>query len=84
MKKSLHSPEYKILLELLYQLRVSAGFKQIELADKLGVPQSFVSKVESGERRLDIIELRYLLSKVNMSLSEFVAELEKKIDETNP
>ncbi|WP_431230456.1 helix-turn-helix domain-containing protein [Paenarthrobacter nicotinovorans] len=56
MATSIYSEEYREFRELLRRLRVQAGVRQVELAEKLGVPQSFVSKYESGERRLDVIE----------------------------
>jgi transcriptional regulator with XRE-family HTH domain len=56
MRKSLHSPDYARLLALLRQARKDAGMVQQELAERLGRPQSFVAKVEGGERRIDVIE----------------------------
>jgi transcriptional regulator with XRE-family HTH domain len=56
MRKTLHSPDYARLLALLRQARKDAGMVQQELAERLGCPQSFVAKVEGGERRIDIIE----------------------------
>jgi transcriptional regulator with XRE-family HTH domain len=54
--KSIHNTRYQFLLTLLLEARNAAGMTQKELATKLGRPQSFVSKTENGERRLDVIE----------------------------
>jgi hypothetical protein len=51
------SPEYRAFLTRLRQARLDAGFSQEEAARRLRRPQSFVSKCESGERRVDVIEL---------------------------
>ncbi len=56
MPRSRHSPRYARLTELLVQARLDAGLNQVELAARLSRPQSYVSKYESGERRLDVVE----------------------------
>ena len=71
------SPEK--LRGLLRRIRTDAGFTQAELAERLGVPQSFVSKYESGERRLDILELKEVCQALGSSLLDFVRRLEKEI-----
>jgi transcriptional regulator with XRE-family HTH domain len=63
-------------LDLLRQVRTEAGLKQADLAKKLHQPQSFVSKYESGERRLDLLELQQLCSALHLSLTEFVRRFE--------
>lgn len=52
-----HSPRYHRFLRRLKEARRRAGFTQAAVARALGRPQSFVSKCESGERRVDVIEL---------------------------
>lgn len=64
------------LQALLRQVRSEAGLRQADLAKRLGQPQSFVSKYESGERRLDILELRDVCRAVGIPLKEFVRRLE--------
>jgi transcriptional regulator with XRE-family HTH domain len=56
MRKTLHSADYARFLALLKAARKDANIVQQEFADRLGKPQSFVAKVERGERRLDVIE----------------------------
>ncbi len=58
MNKSVYSKEYKDIIERLKTARIEAGFSQQEVADKLGKPQSYISKIESGERRLDVAEMK--------------------------
>lgn len=70
-----------ILLALLRQMRLDAGLRQQDLANRLGKPQSFVSKFETGERRLDILELREVCAACDTSLSEFVQRLERQLAE---
>lgn len=64
---------------MLYQLRMAKGLKQIDLAHLLDEPQSFVSKFESGERRLDLVELRIILKTLNTDLVEFTKEIEFRL-----
>ena len=56
MVKSTFSREYKVFCEALKEAREGAGFTQQDLAARLHRPQSYISKYESGERRLDVIE----------------------------
>lgn len=61
-------------------MRLDAGLRQADLARKLRQPQSFVSKYESGERRIDILELREICMALGVSLSEFVRRWENESD----
>ncbi len=69
MNKSIYSKDYKKVIEQLKTTRIEIGFTQQEVANKLKRPQSFVSKIESGERRLDVAEIK-----------EFSAIYKKPID----
>jgi transcriptional regulator with XRE-family HTH domain len=55
--RHVYSSRYKKFLGRLKQARLDGGLSQVEVAEKLGKPQSYVSKCESGERRVDFIEL---------------------------
>lgn len=79
VKKTLNRTEYKVFLEQLYRLRLGAGFKQADLAEKLKAPQSFVSKIESGERKIDIVELRDICIALGSNLNDFITEFEKAL-----
>lgn len=61
---------------------MGAGLKQTDLAKILDVPQSFVSKIETGERGLDLIELKIVIEAMGATLPEFVAEFEKNLNES--
>ena len=61
----------------LRNLRVTAGLRQIDLAKKIGEPQSYVSKFESGERRLDLYELRVICRALGVELIDFVDQIER-------
>lgn len=56
MPNPLHDPRYAVLRELLVRERERRGLTQVDVAAALGKPQSYVSKYERGERRLDLIE----------------------------
>jgi transcriptional regulator with XRE-family HTH domain len=69
----------KALLSLLRQVRTEAGMRQEDLARVLGMPQSVVSKFESGERRLDLLELRDVCDALTISLVQFVRRFERSL-----
>jgi transcriptional regulator with XRE-family HTH domain len=57
LKKSIYSDKQRKLCAILSEARQKAGLTQFEMAEKLKRPQSFVAKYESGDRRIDVIEL---------------------------
>ncbi len=58
MATTIYSKEHRTLVERLKKARKEAGLNQEEVAKLLGVTQSYVSKIESGQRRIDIVQLR--------------------------
>ena len=78
--KSIYSEEQRTLVQLLRQLREEAGLRQVELAERLGRHQSFVSKYEAGQRRLDLIELRTVAVALGVSLIELVERFERSLE----
>jgi transcriptional regulator with XRE-family HTH domain len=64
------------LLALLRELREERGLRQADIAKTLSCPQSVISKYESGERRLDILELRDICGALGISLQQFAERLE--------
>lgn len=59
----------------LQAVRKTAKLTQVQLAQRLGKPQSFVSKYENGERRLDVLELIEVLRALKIDVVKFVKEL---------
>lgn len=66
MTKTLRSERYAELLEFLIAARKRTGLTQAELAKRLSKPQSFVAKIEAGERRLDVIEFLDLAAAIGV------------------
>lgn len=78
MQKSVVSKGQKVLLACLKEAREASGLTQIDLANRLGMTQSQVSKCERGERRLDLIELKAWCEALGTKLSTFVRTFENR------
>ncbi len=72
MEKTIQTKEYARFIEKLRKARLEAGLKQIEVAKKLKRPQSYISRVESGEYRLDILEVKRFAKIYGKSVEYFV------------
>ena len=70
--KTIYNKSYKAVLKKLKKARKKAGLTQVEVAQRLRKPQSFISKVENGERRLDIIELKTLSRLYKVSIDSLL------------
>lgn len=79
MEKSLTSREFRIFVELLRDTRQRAGITQVQLAEALGQTQSYISKVERGECRLDIVQIRLTCHALKTTLPRFIAEYETRL-----
>lgn len=79
MEKSIYSRRYALFVQLLRAAREEAGFTQEEIAARLETTQTFISKCERGERRLDVVELCSWCEALGIPAGQFVAELEKKL-----
>ena len=77
--KSLHSDEYEEFLQVLIAARKDAGITQQDLATALGKPQSFVSKYERRERRLDVVEFISIARAIGLEPSKTIRETEARI-----
>ena len=72
MSKSVYSQDYKEIIERLRTARIEAGLAQQEVADKLGKPQSYISKMEARQIRLDITQLKEFSKVYKKDLSFFI------------
>jgi transcriptional regulator with XRE-family HTH domain len=79
MQKSLYGPGHAAFLRLLREVREKAGLRQEDVAKRLGKPQSFVSKVESGERRLDVLELHEICGVMGVKFPDFAKQLDHRL-----
>jgi transcriptional regulator with XRE-family HTH domain len=84
MSKTIYRPEHAVLLSLLKKHRKAAGLTQVQCSKALDRPQSFMSDVESGTRRLDIVQLRDLCEVLGIGLQELIAEFEKSLSAAEP
>jgi transcriptional regulator with XRE-family HTH domain len=82
MPKSTFSPQYERFRELLVQARRDAGLTQRDLALRLQRPQSYVSKYENGERRLDLIEFLDLAALLHIDVVAFIDALQHPPSDT--
>ena len=74
MANNIYSDEYKKIIKKLKEARIESGLTQEQVAKKLGKPQSYVSKSESGERRLDVTELKKFAELYKKPVSYFIGE----------
>jgi transcriptional regulator with XRE-family HTH domain len=82
MKKSIYSEQQENLVKLLRKIRVEKNLTQQDLAKRLKQPQSFISKYESGERRIDLVELKFICEELSISLIDFIKRFEKGDNES--
>ena len=72
---SVYSEEYQLVINALKKARKEKGITQAQLAEALGKPQSFIAKVESGERRLDVVEFVHLARLVGADVQRGIASI---------
>ncbi len=75
MTASLHTTRYRFLRDSLAEARKSQGLSQDALAEKLGRLQTFVSKYERGERRLDVVELLDVAEALGLDAAKLIRQL---------
>ena len=79
MEKSIYTPEYKLLVQLLREIREKAGLTQVQLAERIGESQVYVSRLERGETRVDVVQLRTLCAALNTTLVTFARRYEGRL-----
>lgn len=77
--KSIHRPEFRVLGELLREMRTKAHPNQASLAARLGRKQSYISDVECGSRRMDLLQIRDFCLACDQDLVDFVRRFEEAI-----
>lgn len=79
MSKTIYTQADDIFRELLKETRLAKNFTQADVAKSLGLPQSYVSKYESGERRLDFVETVLVCEALGISINEFASAYSAKL-----
>ncbi|HQL52433.1 MAG TPA: helix-turn-helix transcriptional regulator [Candidatus Magasanikbacteria bacterium] len=72
MSKTIYSKDHKFLTEQLKKARIEAGFDQEKAAEQLGKTQSYISKIEAGQRRVDVVQLKEFAKAYKKSLDFFI------------
>jgi transcriptional regulator with XRE-family HTH domain len=79
MDKSIHTKQYRILIGIIREVRESRQITQERLASMLSVQQAVISKIETCERRIDLIELRQICLALGVSLASIINKFEERI-----
>jgi len=77
--KTIHDAVYQVLVDCLRSARQAANVTQVDLASRLGTDQSYVSKYERAERRLDVIELRSICTALGLDFTKFISSFEEQL-----
>ncbi|VAX35220.1 hypothetical protein MNBD_UNCLBAC01-242 [hydrothermal vent metagenome] len=72
MKKIIYTKIHKTVVEKLKKARQEAGLDQEKVAKKIGATQSYISKLESGQRKIDIVQLKELSKIYKKKISDFI------------
>ncbi len=83
MTKAIYRREHVIFLQELKRMRVESGMTQAQCSAALGRPQSFMSDVERGVRRLDMVQLRDLCQALGGDLISFIESFERALSHEN-
>ncbi len=78
MKKTIYSQSSRVLTEYLRNSRKSAGLTIRQLAERMDVHHSIIGKIETGERRIDVIEFIYYCSVLDVDPNVIIEEIKEK------
>jgi transcriptional regulator with XRE-family HTH domain len=81
MAKSVFSEAHKAFLDVLIEARKSSGLSQIDVAGRLQKPQSFISNIERGERRVDVLEFIAIARALGVDPAKLFAEVARRLPE---
>ena len=80
MRKAIYSPEYQHVKELFIKLRETAGLTQRELAERLDREYSMIGRIETGQRRVDIVEFYWICEKIGVDARVAYRQLIDRIE----
>ncbi len=79
MPNPIHQSNYKLFREMLTSIRLEKGLLQSDVADRVRKPQSFISKYERGERRLDFAEFVQIAEALDIDAGDFLREYKARL-----
>ena len=79
--KSIHDEAYRLLIGMLKEARKKRKITQAEMAERIGSDQTYISKVETMERRIDVIELRTICKALSLDFIDFIRHFEDRLSE---
>lgn len=80
MPNPVHDPKYTVFRDMLVAARMERNMMQSQVAEKLGRPQSFVSKYERGERRLDLPEFVEIAEVLELNVADFIVRYKALVE----
>lgn len=78
MRKTIHTDRGRLLASMVREAREAKGYTMRQLADRLDWPHTVIAKIESGERRVDLVELEAICDALGVSFIEFVRRYRRR------
>jgi len=76
---TIYSEDYQLIIRILREARIAQEITQEQLATAVGRPQSFIAKVENGERRIDVVEFVHLARLLGIDLAEVLSKIARTL-----